>query len=53
MAYTILQYGEKMQTIKKCNLRCAHTNNTKIRQNKQSQEFQILITYLNANDPKA
>ena len=31
-----------------------HTpNNTKIRQNKQSQKFQILITYLNANDPTA
>jgi len=25
MAYTILQYGEKMQKIKKCNLQCAHT----------------------------
>jgi hypothetical protein len=24
---------------------------TKIRQNKQGREFQILITYLNANDP--
>jgi len=25
MAYTILQYAEKMQNIKKCNLQCAHT----------------------------
>jgi hypothetical protein len=25
MAYTVLQYGEKMRNIKKCNLRCAHT----------------------------
>jgi len=22
--FTILQYGEKMQNIKKCNLQCAH-----------------------------
>jgi len=25
MAYTVLQYGEKMQNIKKCNLQCVHT----------------------------
>ena len=25
MAYTILKYGEKMQNIRKCNIRCAHT----------------------------
>jgi hypothetical protein len=31
-----------------------HTHkHTKMRQNKQDWEFQILITYLNANDPTA
>jgi hypothetical protein len=24
MAYTVLQYGENMQNIKKCDLGCAH-----------------------------
>jgi len=50
MAYTVLQYGEKIKDIKKCNN--VHTpKHTIMHQNKQGREFQILITYLNANDP--
>jgi len=45
---------EKKCRILKCVIYDVHTpKHTKIRQNKQGQEFQILITYLNTNDPTA
>ena len=34
MAYKILQYGEKMQNIKKCDVQCVHT---KAQQNASEQ----------------
>ena len=47
----ILQYGGQLQIFKSANL-CAHTRkHNRLHQNKQAREFQILITYSNANDP--
>jgi Holliday junction resolvasome RuvABC DNA-binding subunit len=53
MAYTVLQYGEKCRILKSVIYDVHTPNTTKIRQKKQGQEFQIVITFLNANDPYA
>ena len=47
----ILQYGGELEILKSANLG-AHTHkHNRLRQNKQAWEFQISITYSNANDP--
>jgi len=47
----ILQYGENIQNIKNYYLKCAHKEHIRLRQNKQAWQFQILMKYLDDNDP--
>jgi hypothetical protein len=53
MAYTILQYEGQLQILKGVTLGVHTPKHNRLRQNKQAQNFKILITYLNANDPTA
>jgi hypothetical protein len=45
--------GDKIQNIKRVTYDVHTTKHNSMCQNKQGLDFQILITYLNANDPNA
>jgi hypothetical protein len=51
--YSIAIWREKSRILKSVIYDVHTPNNTKIRQKKKKKKFQILITYLNANEPTA